>query len=482
MEIGCNIGASEILAIQSKGRLNKKTKAPDSRSVTESGSRRYYIAQIVSRLAQCHGHRNFMGATLKQYWAKRDRPARVHFRGDVSPPIGRLKLARTLPLAVLLLVCAVSGLQAQNKRLLAYYPSRARHGDLPFSADTIPFNKLTHIDHAFLSLNAKNDGSLTIPPDLLEPELIKKAHAAGVKVMVSLGGDVAPFTAVSANAAARTALAKNIRDFVVANGYDGVDLDWEYPEGLEQRSDCTLLMLTIRKELPAPRYLLSMATSGDPTRAQEGSYDFEALSQILDFINVMTYDFHGPWTKHAGHNSALFQSPHDPGHNDGSLATSIDIYVNYFHVPPGMLNIGTGFYGYELTTANGLWDPCEKCDSTTFSRSYGTYIKPRIGGLGWKREFDADAQAPYLVRSSGSERGFITYDDAESTARKVEYVLGKRQLGGVFTWALGGHFGDYDGHSEDLLDAMFNTFKKYQPLPAQPENPTAAYFPTVSSK
>jgi GH18 family chitinase len=95
--------------------------------------------------------------------------------------------------------------------------------------------------------------------------------------------------------------------------------------------------------------------------------------------------------------------------------------------------------------------------------------------LGWKREFDADAQAPYLVRSSGSEPGFITYDDAESTARKVEYVLGKRQLGGVFTWAIGGHFGDYDGHSEDLLDAMFNTFKRYQSLPVKSEKSEAEH-------
>ena len=412
---------------------------------------------------------------MKERRAKQDMAARVRFRGDASHPIACFNLHRTLPLAALLLICMVSGLRAQNKRLLAYYPSRGRHGELPYSADTIPFNKLTHIDHAFLTLSAKNDGGLTVPPDLLEPELIAKAHAAGVKVMISLGGDAAPFAVVSADPVTRATLAKNIRDFVITNRYDGVDLDWEYPEGLEQRSDCTLLMLTIRKELPAPRYLLSMATSGDPMRAEEGSYDFEALSQILDFLNVMTYDFHGPWTKHAGHNSALFQSSRDPGHNDGSLATSIDIYVNYFHVPPEKLNIGTGFYGYEFTTANGLWDPCEKCDSSTFSRSYGTYIKPRINALGWKREFDADAQAPYLVRSSGSEPGFITYDDAESTARKVEYVLGKRQLGGVFTWAIGGHFGDYDGHSEDLLDAMFNTFKRYQSLPVKSEKSEAEH-------
>jgi hypothetical protein len=95
---------------------------------------------------------------LKQYRAKGDRVARIHFRGDALHPFGCFKLKRALPLAVLLLVCTVSGLQAQNKRLVAYYPSRAWHHDaLPYSAATIPFYKLTHIDHAFLTLSAKND-------------------------------------------------------------------------------------------------------------------------------------------------------------------------------------------------------------------------------------------------------------------------------------------------------------------------------------
>ena len=223
-------------------------------------------------------------------------------------------------------------------------------------------------------------------------------------------------------------------------------------------------MLAMRKELPSPRYLLSMAIPGDPSRPDQGSYDLIALSQILDFINVMTYDFHGPWSSHAGHNSPLFLNPKDPGHNHDSLKASIDVFVDNFHVPPEKLNIGTGFYGYEFTTVHDLWDKCD-CAKTTFSRSYGTYIKPRINQMGWKRYFDEAAQAPYLLRESRSEPGFITYDDPESTARKVEYALGTRGVGGFFTWALGGHFNDYDGHSQDLMTAMHAAFEKYRKLP-----------------
>lgn len=37
------------------------------------------------------------------------------------------------------------------------------------------------------------------------------------------------------------------------------------------------------------------------------------ISRSLDFINVMTYDFHGHWERATGHNSPLFRSSHDSG-------------------------------------------------------------------------------------------------------------------------------------------------------------------------
>jgi chitinase len=63
--------------------------------------------------------------------------------------------------------------------------------------------------------------------------------------------------------------------------------------------------------------------------------------------------------------------------------------------------------------------------------------------------------APYLTHQSGTP-GFITYDDAASTARKVVYALQVRGLGGVFMWELSG---DYDGKHQDLFDSMYRAFK-----------------------
>ena len=70
---------------------------------------------------------------------------------------------------------------------------------------------------------------------------------------------------------------------------------------------------------------------------------------------------------------------------------------------------------------------------------------------------DKKAKAPFLVREDGAP-GVITYDDAKSTGRKVDYALGRRGLGGVFMWSLDG---DYDGRGQDLLGAMYKAFARH---------------------
>jgi len=357
-----------------------------------------------------------------------------------------------------MLSAALPASGAGTKRLLAYYPYWVKDQTPSYSAAQIPYRKMTHIAHAFLLLDARADGSLHVPPDLLEPELISRAHAAGVKVMISIGGadpvQQAAFAAVARDDARRRAFARNVHDFVTANGYDGVDIDWEVPNAPEDTQPCILLMQALRDEMPAPEWLLSMAIPANP-RGWGTGFDVRALAPKLDFINVMTYDMHGPWSDHAGHNSPLIRNADDPG-EEGSVADSIDLFANDYGVPPDQLNVGTAFYGYQFDGVAQLWDACD-CDQTTTSQNYGTYIKQRINRLGWKDKSDKAARAPYLVRQGSP--GIITYDNAASTARKVDYALGKRNLGGVFMWQLSG---DYDGRKQDLLDAMYRAFLRYQ--------------------
>lgn len=355
-----------------------------------------------------------------------------------------------------LLVSAHPTAAAGPKRLLGYYAFWTKDRTPSYSAATIPYQKLTHICHAFLLVDTKADGSINARPGLVEPQLISRAHAAGVKVLISIGGasdeQKAAFATVARDETRRRTFARNVKQFCVDNGYDGVDIDWEVPEAPQDTEPCTLLMRALREEMPSPEWLISMAIPSNPPSWGTG-FDVPKLAPIVDFINVMTYDMHGPWTNHAGHHSPLFQNQKDPS-LEGSIQASVDLFEKQFQVPREKLNVGTGFYGYEFARASKLWASCGCADSTT-SVDYGTYIKPRINKLGWSARVDKSAKAPYLLRAGG---GFITYDDVRSTARKVTYALGERDLGGVFMWELAG---DYDGRSQDLLDAMHRTFVRY---------------------
>jgi len=358
---------------------------------------------------------------------------------------------------LIVLVSASAAVWAQSgehpsKRLLGYYPEWSKYNTPAYSADQIPYQKLTHISHAFVLLTAKADGTLEIPAGMIEPALIAKAHAAGVKVLVSIGGGDGiqgpRFNKMAASESTRQAFVAHVRHFLRKYGYDGVDIDWEVPNA-KDRANCTTLMQELRNGLPSP-WLISMAVTADPRYYGQG-LDIPAVAPILDFMNVMTYDYYGTWSGATGLVSPLFQDPADP-QQAGSVNASMSLYRHLFGVPAAEMNIGTPFYGYEWDGTDQLWASCATCASS--SLNYGSDIKPRINQQGWTMNFDSAAASPYLANSTIP--GILTFDGVEATAEKVRWVMKKRGFGGVFMWELSA---DYDGNSQDLLDAMYREWK-----------------------
>lgn len=358
-----------------------------------------------------------------------------------------------------------------DKRIVAYYA----YWDKPaYTSANIPMNEVTHIEHAFISLDTtKNDGTLSVDPTFLEPALIAKAHAAGVKVLVSVGGsDAAQGTAfeiVSASATARANFANNLYNFCKTNGYDGVDIDYEFPLNTTDESNLTLMMQALRAVLPSPTWLISMPTSAMGNNTWNGAYymNLSALEGIVDFFNVMDYDFYGGWNTNSGHLAPQYQNPSDP-QQAGSFKTSLDWYLITAGLTPSKINAGMPFYADEFTSVNALWESCVG-DCPVVNQDYGSFVKPRLNAMGYTVQWDSSAQANYLTGSD-----FITYESVATAANKTTYALGTRGVGGVMIWEISQ---DYDGASQDLLTAMYSAYAAQCPM----NTPTSTFTGTATN-
>jgi chitinase len=334
-----------------------------------------------------------------------------------------------------------------TKRLVGDYGYWSRTQTPPYGAAQIPMSKLTHINHAGVSFDS--NANLEVPEGFLEPELIEKAHAAGVKVLLLLGGD---FGALETQPSLVQTLVNKLQVFEDMHGYDGVDIDWEYPSTAQDAATFLKLMAALRGAFPSPTFVLS----ADVAPWGGSGYDFPNVTPLVDYFNIMMYDCAGPWTDDAQLNSAIFPDPFNPATYNcepgGTVKEAIDIYLNDLSIPPAQLNMGTPFYGYLYENVRALWGFCANCANTVISENYGTFIKQRINHNGWRTFYDTYSLVPYMLRTDGKP-GFITYDDTFSTFYRVAYSVWRRGLGGSFMWSLDA---DYDGRSQDLLEAMYN--------------------------
>ena len=358
-----------------------------------------------------------------------------------------------LSLAASSLLAGSAGAQEPDKhhlpkRIVADYVYWSKYQTPPYSHAEIPYQKLTHINHAGISFNG--DGSLSVPDGFLEPALNNRAHAAGVRVMLLVGGD---FGGLEASGAVQT-LVDNLAAFAREHRYDGFDIDWEYPETSADRKLLVKLMALLREANAEYTLSIDIAPWGGY------GYDLKHLQLSLDYFNIMMYDCAGPWTAYGQLNSPIFWDHHDPAPWECEPGGSVYDTANIFqHVPGKQLNMGTPFYGYHYTNINQLFGLCpnaastadEACDNTVKTVNYGMDIKPKINRHGWQTYYDPVALVPYMLKTDGSD-GYITYDDAVSTYLRVLYSDWDRGLGGTFMWSLDA---DYDGHSQDLLDAMY---------------------------
>merc|ERR1719239_1962921 len=141
-----------------------------------------------------------------------------------------------------------------------------------------------------------------------------KTANPGLRVHLAVGGwnmGTAPFQAITASEPVTRSFAENAISFLRQHGFDGLDLDWEYPGESHKTKFTTLCRILYQKFLEEsqstgkPRLLLTAAVAAYKNEVEK-SYEPQLISQYLDHISVMAYDYFGSWSSVIGHNSALY--------------------------------------------------------------------------------------------------------------------------------------------------------------------------------
>ncbi|GAA1121681.1 glycoside hydrolase family 18 protein [Kitasatospora arboriphila] len=244
-----------------------------------------------------------------------------------------------------------------------------------------------------------------------------------------------------------------------AGVFDGIDIDWEYPGGggdagnvvrPEDGRNYTLLMQEFRRQLDAlgrqrhAHYLLTAAVPAGEEKADR--LEVRKVAKSVDWLNLMTYDLHGPWEAQGptNHQANLYSDPADP--SPANAGYSADRVVRHYlakGLPAAKAVLGVPFYGYGWT---GVPDGGR---AGLYQSATGL---AQGGNLPWNRIKDLpgavheDRRHGATWKYDGTE--FWTYDTPDLLTRKARYVA-VNGLGGVMAWSL-----DNDDSQGTLVAAL----------------------------
>lgn len=332
-------------------------------------------------------------------------------------------------------------------KLVCYYTnwSQYREGEGRCLPDAISRFLCTHIIYSFANISDNeldtwewNDATLY---GMLNAH---KTRNPNLKTLLSVGGwnfGSQRFSKIASNTQSRRQFIKSVPPFLRAHGFDGLDLAWLYPTRRD-RWHFTKLVKEMKAEFVkeaqggAEQLLLSAAVSAGKVALDSG-YDITQISRYLDFISIMTYDFHGAWRRTTGHHSPLFRGQEDASPDRFSNTDYAVGYILKLGAPANKLVMGIPAFGKSFTLASsetGVGAPISGPGLPgRFTKEGGTLAYYEICDFlhGATVHRLLGQQVPYATKGNQ----WVGYDDLESVKAKVRY-LKNRQLAGAMVWAL----------------------------------------------
>lgn len=224
-------------------------------------------------------------------------------------------------------------------------------------------------------------------------------------------------------------------------GFDGIDLDWEYPGAPdrggkpEDTQNYVALMKTLRATFDASGTTFGLTFTAPSSFWYLRWFDLPGLIKYVDYINLMTYDLHGVWDRNSSIGSIV------QAHTN---LTDIQLAAELFwrvKIPPSKIVMGFGFYGRSFT----LSDPsCTKpgcpfsgastpgpCSDAGGILAYYEIMAALKADKSIKPTHDSTAAVNYFTFDKDQ---WISYDDAKTFKEKVDWA-NSVGLGGALIWA-----------------------------------------------
>ncbi len=415
-----------------------------------------------------------------------------------------------------------------ERKLIGYFPEWAYNSEAQgyFKVTDLQWDSLTHIQYSFAMVDqATNkiklgDKHAALEEEFknynlsykgkkveLDPNLPYKGHFnllqtmkkqyPDVNLLISVGGWAGSrgfYTMLDTDEGINT-FADSCVDFIRKYNFDGVDIDFEYPSSTSQSGNpadfdlseprraklnerYNILMKTLREKIDAASkkdnkdYILSAAVTASPWVL--GGVKDNTYAKYLDFLSVMSYDYHGGWNEYVENLAGIYPDPKDRETASQIMPTlCMDWAYRYYRgvLPPEKILMGIPYYTRGWENVQGGQNGLHGSSRTPASGKYNIWgddldndgkLEPAGANPLWhvlnlmekdnnlKVYWDDVEKVPYVWQNQ--ERVFLSFENERSIDERLNYIKNKN-LGGALIWVMNGDYGlnpNYEEGSSDI--------------------------------